>query len=91
MALNKIKESANRKSTRGSAESLEAQVNSVEDILGEIKPAYDYDIISFETAEAYADSGGRFAFSMFPDAPSRSQQYDEAAVKSMAAALEKVR
>jgi len=77
-------------SRSGSRGSLQTQMNSVEEVLGEINTEYDYDIISFETAEAYADSGGRFAFSMFPDAPSRAQQYDEAAVKSMAAALEKV-
>ena len=83
--------SVKNRNTHASHESLERQVNSVEDMLGEIRPTYDYDTISFETAEAYADAGGRFAFSMFPDTPSRSQEYDDAAVRALTAALDEVR
>lgn len=69
---------------------LERQVNSAEELLGDVMPVYDYDTIAFQTAEAWANEGGRFAFLLFNDPPSRSQEYEEAAVRALTAALDEV-
>lgn len=79
-----------RNSLPSSEESLEREVTSVEDLLGELKPTYDDDNVAFETAEMYANDGGRFSFLLFTNAPSRSQEYDEAATKRLATALDQI-
>lgn len=69
---------------------LKRRVNSAEELLGDVEPIYDYDTIAFETAEVFANEGGRFAFSLFSDAPNRSQKYEEAAKRALTAALDKI-
>jgi hypothetical protein len=70
--------------------SLEEDVVYAEDIIGELLPVYDEDNVAFETAEMYAEIGGRFGFPMFSDSQSRSQEYDQAAEEALEVALDKV-
>jgi hypothetical protein len=99
MSLRRRKKMRKKQSSSGSPyraragdfkHALERQVNSAEALLADVTPEYDYDTIAFETAEAYANEGGRFAFSLFEDVPSRSQEYEEAAVKALTAALNEI-
>jgi len=74
--------------------SVDRDIVLVEELVGDIRPTYNYEILNFETAELFASERGRTSFPLQPQVGENEYGYEEDQKRSlslMVGALRRIR